>query len=764
MSYTYNFEDESIQTFDHLKGALKERFDDLFSKGYLYKGDMGETPQIVNRPLAKFNDGKFENWTALGKSIIGEIFKDIEKYKSYYNEDGKVNNINDLISKLTTDGKLNGLTSATYSWWCADGNSKYPIYPATYFVYIDSTPNDIRNKDKDWEDNSCILIPANVKYSEDATAEEQEPEVTYHKNHIYPTFYFDANAREGGAWCWKINDVETGIPASIANDDGTSLGRMFLFKKEGNKYLYKVGLQSDENEGWMSREQLIEKRLRCPINGDIGFTAGESTASEDNKSLQIYSFVGDKNDVINGGEWSLGGDLVTFDENFYTALWTYISEYSKTKIGKNKIIMETTSGSHCIFVKNDDKTMVLMPFRLGADTDPSNFNEDNSDRWQGAELSLNYPKTTIGGNVIINDGLTVETLAVGESMSAPEITTGEITTTRIIGSKTKSHPDSVIIGSTESNKIQIHADELTTDVRKGLSAIYPHYMKFNNEILIHPGMKNTVIDIEDNNPLCRVTATYESGKFSLLTRDQSEIYVKEILLKMPYSLGITVNIMANNGDHLPILENGSIEIELMAVNSSKGTEFIGKHSATIGKNNQIGSTESGSGSQISKFCTMYCSIPVDKLEDWSSIINKNRENYTSIYFKATAIFNLGGSDNPIYSVNRNAWYVTAKSLNTLGGSEWKDDLSNIGLAVDDILSVDYIEYSARIQSFNNNEAHICSDGIVIGKYQDLSTVIYNDILGGLHIDYYYPEGKKNVLSIDSSGVCTSGVFELKTTS
>ena len=64
MKFNYNFEDESIQTFDHLKGALKERFDELFSKGYLYKGDMGETPQIVNRPLAKFNDkGEFEDWT-----------------------------------------------------------------------------------------------------------------------------------------------------------------------------------------------------------------------------------------------------------------------------------------------------------------------------------------------------------------------------------------------------------------------------------------------------------------------------------------------------------------------------------------------------------------------------------------------------------------------------------------------------------------------------------------------------------------------------
>ena len=39
MSFNYNFEDPtSVDTFDKLKAALKERFDELFSKGYLYKG------------------------------------------------------------------------------------------------------------------------------------------------------------------------------------------------------------------------------------------------------------------------------------------------------------------------------------------------------------------------------------------------------------------------------------------------------------------------------------------------------------------------------------------------------------------------------------------------------------------------------------------------------------------------------------------------------------------------------------------------------
>ena len=203
----FNFVDISgAENFGQLKDYLKKNFDELLNKGYLYKGDMGETPQIVNRPLTEVDkDGNVIKWSALGKSVIGEIFKDSKnkKYEEYY-KDGKVD-IDGLIIELTTDGKLDGLTDklskddkfdvVTYPWWCADGNSGYPIYPATYFVYIDSTPNDIRNDDKRWEDNpygkweddSCVLIPAHVEYndySDGAPEEEREPIVTYHKNHI----------------------------------------------------------------------------------------------------------------------------------------------------------------------------------------------------------------------------------------------------------------------------------------------------------------------------------------------------------------------------------------------------------------------------------------------------------------------------------------------------------------------------------------------------------------------------------------------------
>ena len=471
----FNFENISdVTTFDELKAALQSNFNELLSKGYLYKGDMGETPQIVNRPLVEKVDdeGNVIEWSALGKSIIGAIFKDTK----YYAARGMFD-----INALTADGKLNGLNGATYPWWCADGNPDYPIYPATYFVYIDSTPNDIRNKDKDWEDNSCILIPADVEYNDyrdDATAEELEPTVIYHKNHIYPTFYFDSDAASAGAWCWKINDVETGIPASVANDDGSVLGHMFIFKNDNGVYKYKAGVDAEDK--WMTRQEMMNGELRYPINGDIGFTiekvketggeetGGDSTTITSVNTLQIYNFVEDDKDSVNGGAWGLGGNLISFGESFYKALWEFISSDSGVEINKGKIILGTTSGKHCIFVKNSNSpTLFLMPLPPGAEPEDVTDLPDDKMRlemWGDAKLQLNYPETTINGKVNIDDNLEVSknikanSISTTEDISCKSINaSGDISTESSISCNEISannftvNDNSVIIGSDDKN-------------------------------------------------------------------------------------------------------------------------------------------------------------------------------------------------------------------------------------------------------------------------------------------------------------------------
>ena len=822
MSYQYKFEEPSnVNTFEDLKGALKERFDDLFSKGYLYKGDMGETPQIVNRPLAKFNDnGEFEDWTALGKSIIEAIFKDTK----YYAARGM------FINALTTDGKLNSLNDATYPWWCADGNPDYPIYPATYFVYIDSTPKDIRNNDESWEDNSCILIPADVEYSDyrdgatsEELSEELEPMITYHKNHIYPTFYFDPNAKgvAAGAWCWKINDVETGIPASVANADGSVPGRMFIFKKEYEKiegteetkavYYYKAGV--DAKDEWMTRQKMIDKELRYPINGDIGFTIEKKDETNIN-TLQIYNFV-ENNDEVNGGDWGRGENLISFGESFYKALWKFISSDSGIEINKGKIILGTTGGNHCIFVKKNgedgNQTLILMPYQ-GDPSEKTDF--VNDDIWKEAKLQINYPETkfvndvSINGNLntsiitsksINNDGdisckniKTSGSISTEGSISCGEITANNFAVNRdeiIIGSNnttgnkvnilsnnfsvTDSYIDTKLpltssnninISNTSNEYIKIHPDKQINAVRKELSSMRVETGS-KTDVIIPEGGVISARGYVSNSKVseCTVTVTYASKEYILPS-------MESITLSMPYSLGITINVRGeNNYGSWPLLGSGSkMTLELIAKTADGDKEVLYTNNVTIAGNNGSGFNNDPS----TKYCTIYCSIPSNELNSISSKLTNNKSYYNSIYITAEAIFKLEtrrgtwGQKNTIYEAGTKR-YICSCTLSPGGGSMWSSNNPAESVSGKYAIFKANIETQKPISSNNIKTVHICPDGILIGKAGNNSAVFYIDSSGGFYIDYYRPTAglveNINILSIDTDRNFKSDVFQLKQT-
>ena len=840
----FNFENISnVETFNELKAALQSNFDKLLNKGYLYKGDMGETPQIVNRPLVESIDteGNVREWSALGKSIIEAIFKDIEKYKEYY-KDGEVN-IDALITKLTTDGKLDGLNGATYPWWCADGNSDYPIYPATYFVYIDSTPNDIRNNDDAWKDNSCILIPAAVEYSDyrdDATAEELEPTVTYHKNHIYPSFYFDPNAGSTGAWCWKINDVETGIPASVANDDGSVLGHMFIFEKrekideEGKwVYYYKAGV--DAVNGWMTRQEMMNAKLRYPINGDIGFTVEEvvvnneetndstvSTATTTSinsiNTLQIYTFFENAGDAENGGAWGLGGNLISFGENFYEALWNFINEDSKVKIAKGKIILSTNSGNHCIFVKKGDSPMlVLMP--LSGTVDPTEKDDFvPTETWDTAELQLNYPKTTISGAAAI-DSLTVSNGIIANSI---EIKTpdekenlsinsdGNINTPGTIASKSIScdeisaniftvdkDSNEIIIGSgpsrvnilsdnfnvtdkyidaklpfsssnnikisnpTNSNyNIQIHATDKIENVRKNLNALSSTYTHTSACILGgYSQISEPSVEGALNNgkrKTATITVNYRSDDYTVPNKMES------ISFAMLSSLGITINVNGKNiSNSWPYLSGGAIEIKIMADNN----DIVGRRQVIIPENKggNFGTDP------VTKYCTIYCSFTSSELATMSKKIIDNKNTYKKIYITAQARFDLAtnkgtfGMKETIYTAGTSC-YLQACNSNSTGASIWSSVAHPSGSS-NIILTVNTVRLNS-VSSEDTKTVHICSDGILIGNASNRAAVLCIDDKNNVfNIKYYRPSGSSadviNVLSIDDNKKYSSDVFALK---
>lgn len=842
----FNFKNISdVATFDKLKEALQHNFNELLSKGYLYKGDMGETPQIFNRPLIEKGE-----WTALGKSIIGEIFKDTKnkKYKNYYDENSKVVDIDRLIAELTKDGKLDGLNGATYPWWCADGISDYPIYPATYFVYIDFTPNNIRNNDdrwKDnpygkWEDDSCVLIPADVKYNDyrdGAPEEEREPIVIYHKNHIYPTFYFDPNAKgaAAGAWCWEINGVQTGVPASVANDDGSVLGHMFIFKKDDTGiYHYKAGV--DATDKWMTRQEMIDKELRYPINGDIGFTiekvketngeetGGDSTTITSVNTLQIYNFVEDDKDSVNvnGGDWGRGGNLISFGESFYKALWEFISSDSRVEINKGKIILAANSGKHCIFVKNGDSpTLVLMPLNSKIDPTSKEDFEDN-ETWSDAKLQLNYPETTINGKVNIDDNLEVsknikaDSINTTEDISCKSINaSGDISTESSISCNEISannfavNDSEIIIGSNKarvnitSPNFNVTNDYIDTKlpfnsnntIKVSETKTPEEYIKISNTHVLTEQTQlkqsavetksttETIISGGDNISESNVSGSYVGSGTSATTvkvkyESKYELSkakdIKSITLSMPRSLGLSIQVVGGvSYGSAPLLKSGEMTLRLFAKNKNTGEDekLCEPTQVPIAGNSSSGFSKSNE----TKWCTIYCSFTSSQLNDASLKLTQNRSNYGSIYITAEATFNLG-VDKGTWGAYHNAIYEAGKAcklyscnLNSSGGSIWTSGApANYSSGIFKV-STTKLE---NVDSDNGiTTVSICPDGILIGKASNKSAVIYIDKDGGFHIEYHIPKvGDKNtktetinVLSISTAGIgtCKSDVFALK---
>ena len=722
------------------------------------------------------------------------------------------------INALTADGKLNGLNGATYPWWCADGNPDYPIYPATYFVYIDSTPNDIRNKDKDWEDNSCILIPADVEYSDyrdDATPEELEPTVTYHKNHIYPSFYFDSEAASTGAWCWKINDVETGIPASVANDDGSVLGHMFIFKNEDGVYKYKAG--ADAKDKWMTRQEMMNSELRYPINGDIGFTIEKDNETSIN-TLQIYNFVEDDKDSVNGGAWGLGGNLISFGESFYKALWKFISSDSGVEINNGKIILGTTSGNHCIFVKKDDsqtgQTLVLMPYQ-GDPSEKTDFADD--DIWKEAKLQINYPETKFVNDVSINGNLNTS-IITSKSINND----GDISCKNIMAAGDISTESSISCNEISANNFAVNDSEINIGSNKArVNITSPNFnvtndyidtklpFNSNNTIKVSgTGTPNEYIKISNTHVLteqtqliqsaaetksttetiisggdnisesnvsgsydgsgvnaCKVTVNYRSKDHDL-PKD-----IKSITLSMPRSLGISIKVIGGvSYGSWPLLTGGKMTLRLFATKNDGGSdiELCTPQSVTITRNSSSGF----SGSRDTKWCTIYCSFTSDQLKTASSNLLNGKNIYEKIYITAEAIFNLGvdkgtlgGYHKAIYEAGKTC-ELYSYNFNSSGGSIWTSGApANYSSGIFEVSTTKL----KNVDSDNGiTTVSICPDGILIGKASNNSAVLYvND--DGFHIEYHIPKvGDKNtiterinVLSISTSGKCESAVFQLK---
>lgn len=154
------------------------------------RGDAGATLSIVNRDIDD----------ELAKEIATCIVGDTEK----------VAYIDNIKEQLKTYNKK----------WLWFYSSDTPICPAVPLVFLD---NDVVNNPENKPDYTCSVVGSI----------DEDDKVVYSRTAIQPELYFDETALEGtGAWCWEINGVKTGIPASAANAEDRTIPQFFLLKQE----------------------------------------------------------------------------------------------------------------------------------------------------------------------------------------------------------------------------------------------------------------------------------------------------------------------------------------------------------------------------------------------------------------------------------------------------------------------------------------------------------------------------------------------------
>lgn len=300
-------------SFSEILDQINTNFQTLAKGHYLYKGDNGSVPMIVEISLYENN-----NWTEVGEGIIMALFGDegesIESLKLRLNTVPAVTN--ETTAKHYWDYyRAQSIKEMKYAWWGMDGDEDLRAFPVGAFMFVDSTPNDkktIKGYDGSlWEDKSCMLVPKRDK----------DENVIYEKSSAFPTFYFND---EKGLWCWKVNGTETTVPASIANDD-TVLGKIYLMKD--GKYFQDGGY---DDVGDLSRK---------PIKGDLAIVA---VKDGDINQIDIQYY--------NGSKWVVGeGGIMTFNNALCTSLLNSFFTSSSVKFDGG--IITVGEGTQ---IKNDE--------------------------------------------------------------------------------------------------------------------------------------------------------------------------------------------------------------------------------------------------------------------------------------------------------------------------------------------------------------------------------------------------------------------------
>ena len=332
---------------DYVRG-IEDLFSRLADAG-VYKGDRGENLKAAPINLLSQPGGTpltYNSFTDEGKRLLNAIFDDINP-ATVFVEGGTQT---EMIKKLNFFNSVN-----TYTWWCTDGDTDKKVFPSTAFVYID--PNAAV---RDIRDYSCLLTPKLELNSSTGLYE-----LHYSKSEVFPSFWYNPLVFNGkGGWCWRINGVNTDIPASAANDTGEYNNKLFLIRKftEETTETFKYYTSINNTVDWYTLEELKNAKKRTPLDGDIGYylvqtvqsrtEPGSNPPQREDVAITVINLA-----VYSGGNWipaSIDGTdvLMKFDELFASYIWDCLSY--KTVVVDNLFIGTRGTEVHKIAVNSDN--------------------------------------------------------------------------------------------------------------------------------------------------------------------------------------------------------------------------------------------------------------------------------------------------------------------------------------------------------------------------------------------------------------------------
>ena len=364
---------------DYVRG-IEDLFSRLADAG-VYKGDRGENLKAAPINLLSQPESTpltYNSFTDEGKRLLNAIFDDINP-ATVFVEGGTQT---EMIKKLNFFNSVN-----TYTWWCTDGDTDKKVFPSTAFVYID--PNAAV---RDIRDYSCLLTP-----KLELNGSTGLYELHYSKSEVFPSFWYNPLVFNGkGGWCWRINGVNTDIPASAANDTGEYNNKLFLIRKftEETTETFKYYTSINNTVDWYTLEELKNAKKRTPLDGDIGYylvqtvqsrtEPGSNPPQREDVAITVINLA-----VYSGGNWipaSIDGTdvLMKFDELFASYIWDCLSY--KTVVVDNLFIGTRGTEVHKIAVNRDnfrqlDFTFTGVPYEDDpeAATDKARRTEINSE-------------------------------------------------------------------------------------------------------------------------------------------------------------------------------------------------------------------------------------------------------------------------------------------------------------------------------------------------------------------------------------------------